>query len=241
MTGLSNGSAPLGKSQYHHVELSLQQRVQHGVEWNVSYIRAWDRRRELFNNEYDQVPAWRSGNASAPHHLILTGIAEFPFGEGKRWLSNPGVLRTLTGGWQLAAIYHLQSGQALNWPNAFYYGDNYDDILLPRSERDRERWFNADNFERSTAKVPAAFHRRVFPQRLPKLRADYMNQLDLRLTRGISVPGKRRLEFTVDAINALNNVQWNAPNLTPTDTNFGVVTTQRNEPRWLQFQLRFTF
>ncbi len=43
------------------------------------------------------------------------------------------------------------------------------------------------------------------------------------------------------AINALNNVQWNAPSTTPTDANFGVVTSQRNEPRWLQFQVRFTY
>ena len=65
-----------------------------------------------------------------------------------------------------------------------------------------------------------------------------MNQLDLRLTRSVTVSSKRRLELTVDAINALNNVQWNAPSTSPEDANFGVVTTQRSEPRWLQFQLR---
>lgn len=68
-----------------------------------------------------------------------------------------------------------------------------------------------------------------------------MNQLDLRVTRGIRIAGKRRLEFTADAINALNNVQWNAPSTSPSAANFGVVTSQRNEPRFLQFQLRFTF
>jgi len=241
MTGLSNASAPLGKSQYHHVEMSLQQRTLHGVEWSVSYTRAWDRRRELFINEFDPLPSWRSGNASAPHHLIVTGIVELPFGEGKPWLSNRGFFRAVAGGWQVSSIYHLQSGQALNWPNLFYYGANYDDILLPRSERDRARWFNTDGFERAAALQPAAFHRRVFPQRLPELRADYMNQLDVRLTRSMKAIGRRRLEFTVDAINALNNVQWNAPSTTPTDANFGVVTSQRNEPRWLQFQVRFTY
>lgn len=240
MNGLVNGSAPLGKSQYHHVELSLQQRTLQGAEWNVSYTRAWDRRRELFNNEYERVPSWRSGNASAPHHLIVTGIAELPFGEGKRWMANRSWRRAIAGGWQLAAIYHLQSGQALNWPNLFYTGD-YGDISLPRRERDRARWFNTDGFERASASQPAAFHRRVFPQRLPDLRADYMNQLDVRVTRRVKVTHTQQLELTIDAINALNNVQWNAPSTTPTDANFGVVTSQRNEPRWLQFQARFTF
>ena len=46
---------------------------------------------------------------------------------------------------------------------------------------------------------------------------------------------------TVDAINALNNVQWDQPNTTPTSPSFGVVTQQWNTPRWIQFQSRLTF
>ncbi len=45
----------------------------------------------------------------------------------------------------------------------------------------------------------------------------------------------------VDAINALNNVQWDLPNTTPTSSNFGVVTQQWNTPRWLQVLVRVTF
>jgi len=45
----------------------------------------------------------------------------------------------------------------------------------------------------------------------------------------------------MDAINALNNVQWDLPNTTPTSSNFGVVTQQWNTPRWLQVQGRVTF
>jgi hypothetical protein len=41
-----------------------------------------------------------------PHHLMVTWIAELPFGRGKPWLST-GWGRTLLGGWQLSGIYHL--------------------------------------------------------------------------------------------------------------------------------------
>ena len=63
----------------------------------------------------------------------------------------------------------------------------------------------------------------------------------MRLTRSFGLSGNRRFEIAVDAINVLNNVEWAAPNTDPGSSSFGVVTAQRNEPRWLQFQGRFTF
>jgi hypothetical protein len=138
-------------------------------------------------------------------------------------------------------VYHLQSGRAIDWGNLFYYGANLRDIQLSRGERDRARWFNTDNFERASARQAAAFHRRVFPPRMDFLRGDYMNQLDLSLQRRFELFRQTKLEVRVDAINALNNVQWNQPNTSPTSSNFGVVTEQWNTPRWLQVQGRITF
>ena len=240
--GLRNTRRPAGESRYHHVELSLQQRMRNGIQYTVAYTRAWDERRDIYLNEFDAEPSWRVSNSSLPHHLMVTSIVELPFGEGKRWLSNAGIGARLLGGWQLAGVYHLQSGRAIDWnTNLFYYGSNYGDIRLSRSERDRARWFNTENFERASARQPAAFHRRVFPQRLDFLRGDYMNQLDLSLQRRFGLWRQTRLEVRVDAINALNNVQWDQPNTSPTSSNFGVVTQQWNTPRWLQVQGRVTF
>jgi hypothetical protein len=73
------------------------------------------------------------------------------------------------------------------------------------------------------------------------LRGDYMNQLDLSLQRRFGLWRQTKLEMRVDAINALNNVQWDQPNTSPTSSNFGVVTQQWNTPRWLQVQGRLTF
>jgi hypothetical protein len=117
---------------------------------------------------------------------------------------------------------------------------SYDDIALPASERDRTRWFDTDNFERSSARQPDSFHRRVFPNRID-VRADDMNQLDLCLQRQFVLAGRTRFQARLDAINALNRVQWDRPNTDPTSSNFGVVTQQWNTPRWLQLQGRITF
>jgi hypothetical protein len=241
MNGFNNARVPSGKSKYRDLELSLQQRMSRGVQYTVAYTRAWDERRDAYLNEYDPLPSWRVSNSSLPHHLTVSSIVELPFGKGKPWLNGPGVLSAVVGGWQASSIYHLQSGRAIDWPNLFYYGSDYHDIELPRGERDRAHWFNTANFETASAKQPAAFHRRVFPQRFSFLRGDYMNQLDLSLQREFGLHARSKLQLRVDAINALNNVQWDLPNTTPTSSNFGVVTQQWNTPRWIQIQGRVTF
>ena len=68
-----------------------------------------------------------------------------------------------------------------------------------------------------------------------------MNQLDLSLQRELALARRTKLQVRVDAINALNTVQWDLPNTDPTSSNFGVVTQQWNTPRWIQVQGRFTF
>jgi hypothetical protein len=244
--GLRNSRTPDGRSRYHHLELSVQQRLSRGMEYSVAYTRAWDERRDFYPNEFDRDPIWRTAGSSLPHHLMVTTIAELPFGEGKPWLT-AGWGRRLLGGWQVSGIYHLQSGRLIDWadPNAnrnpIYYGANYESIVLDRSERDRARWFNTADFERASARQPASFHRRIFPANLPFLRGDYMNQLDLSLQREFRLSNQTRFQVRVDAINALNNVQWDQPNTDPTSSNFGVVTAQYNTPRWIQIQTRLTF
>jgi Carboxypeptidase regulatory-like domain/TonB dependent receptor len=236
-----NTRVPSGKSRYDHVEMSLQQRLLGGVEYSVAYTRTWDERADFYANEFDPAPTWRVSNSSNPHHFMTTVIAELPFGAGKPWLSTPGILRTLAGGWQASGIYHLQSGRAIDWGNLFFYGSSYESIQIARGDRDRARWFNTDDFERGGTRQPASFHRRVFPQRFDFLRGDYMNQLDLSLQRTFRMSRGTNLLVRFDAINALNNVQWDQPSTNPTSSNFGAVTQQWNTPRWLQVQGRFTF
>jgi hypothetical protein len=88
---------------------------------------------------------------------------------------------------------------------------------------------------------PNSFHRRVFPQRLNWLRGHGKNQLDFNLLRRFAVTEKQSLEFRLDLINAFNHVLWDNPNTDINSSNFGKVTGQWNTPRWIQFQLRYTF
>jgi hypothetical protein len=50
-----------------------------------------------------------------------------------------------------------------------------------------------------------------------------------------------QLEFRFEALNVFNQVNFAAPNTSPTSAAFGQVTAQNNVPRHLQLSLRIKF
>lgn len=145
------------------------------------------------------------------------------------------------GGPQLAATYEWQPGPLIDFGNLFYYGKLEDILAGPRS---LERWFNIDHFERSPAKGPANYHRRVFPTRTEGLRRDMTNQWNVNLQREFSLPKERgaKLFLRFDMLNLQNRSQFNAPDSSPYSTNFGRVTSQSAAVnRFIQIQGRIQF
>ena len=82
---------------------------------------------------------------------------------------------------------------------------------------------------------------RTFPTQFNNLRVDTTNNVDLNVGKAFSIFERAKLIYRVEAFNLLNHAQFSAPNLTPTASNFGVVTAQSNLPRALQMSLRLVF
>lgn len=123
---------------------------------------------------------------------------------------------------------------------------NVEPFLLPSAVALYPDWkTNSTSYGKvisATAAARAAnYHRRVFPSRFDFLRAASNSQLDLSLSRSITLRAPVKLQLRVDLINALNHVVWSGPSTDITSTNFGVCTSQSNTPRWIQFQTRLTF
>ena len=238
INGLTNNRFPLGSARSNSLEVSFQRRFAQGFSFNAGYTRLQIYERDYFHNEFDAEPSERSSNDGRPHRFFAVGIFEFPFGKGKAWFQS-GLLNYLLGGWQLAATYEYQPGALLTWGNLFYYGKLED---IPLKERTLERWFNTENFERSAAKGPASFHRRVFPTVVPGVRADSQNRWNANLQREFRMSEAARLQFRVDALNVFNRSLFGAPSTDPYSTNFGRITsTVQSDKRWIQLQARIRF
>jgi hypothetical protein len=87
----------------------------------------------------------------------------------------------------------------------------------------------------------AQYQLRTMPLRFGTLRADRLNQFDAGIQRNFIVWRETQLQFRAEAVNALNHPVYSAPVTDPTNTAFGEITSQANQPRVFQFSafLRF--
>jgi hypothetical protein len=220
----------------------VEKRFSKGFNLNFGYTALQVRSADFYFNEWDAAPSWRTSNNGRPHRIVSGGIFEFPFGKGRRLFANaPTLVDKFIGGWQVGATYEFQPGALLDWGgNVFYYGSDLSDIA--NVNRTFDTWFNTANFERSAARGPNSFHRRVFPTRVPDVRADMTNQWNGNLAKNVQMTERWRLQLRVNVLNIQNRSQMAAPSTDPYSTNFGRVTAQsQGSNRWLEMQARVTF
>lgn len=244
MNGLYDSAAPLGKARTHSFELNFQRRLSSGLSLNASYSRMLQENLTIVENEFNTGPSiWWPSDTARPHRFTATGIYELPFGKGRALLRD-GVLNHIFGGWQIAATFEFQPGPLLGWGNIFYYGDlNKFGTEASSGSGNLERWFNTGlQFERNASNLPAAFHARVFPRYFDQLRADGLKQWNGNLVRELRIVERLRFQVRVDAVNLQNRSQMSSPEVSPTSTNFGRITSQTSSlNRFYQIQGRLQF
>jgi hypothetical protein len=244
MNGLNDSAANTGAARTHALELNFQRRFAQGFMVNASYTRMVQENRTFLDNEFERTPTiWYPSDTARPHRIAATGLYELPFGQGRAYLQN-GIMNHILGGWQVAVTYEFQPGPLLAWGNIFYYG-NLDTFAedVTANDQSLEQWFDTSlPFERVAANQPAAFQARVFPRFFDGVRADGLNQWNVNVLRRIRLTQRARLELRGDFINLQNRSQWNPPDLSPTSTNFGRITSQTASlNRFIQVQARLLF
>lgn len=61
-----------------------------------------------------------------PHNLKITWMYDLPFGDGKRWASDNGVVNVLVSGWTISAIHNYRSGDPMSiTAGAYHWNDWY--------------------------------------------------------------------------------------------------------------------
>ena len=242
MNGLTQNTTPSSYTKTHEILASVEKRFSRGFNLSVGYTGMRIREADFYYNEWDEKPSERISNDGRPHRIVGTSVFEFPIGRGKHFLGNVSrPVNLIVGGWQMGATYEFQPGPLPDWGgNVFYYGQNMGDITSV--DRNWDHWFNTANFERSAAKQPNSFHRRVFPTRLPDLRRDMTNQWNANVAKNMKVNERWNVQLRLDVLNVQNRSQMDSPNTNPYSTDFGRITQQTSATnRWVTVQARATF
>ena len=238
LTGLVYANLPLGVVKNHALEITVDRRYAAGLSANLAFAA----RRVTENRTveaYDREPTlWQTSQNARPWRLSGSAVYELPFGKSKPFLNGGGVAakivrrmadrrarsntspaRCSTGA--TCSSTATSSNIAKDNPEIALQRDGTIDLT--------KTWFNIDaGFERDATRQPAAFQKRSFPFRIDGVRGTPMFLVNANIVRNFALGGRRQLQVRMDVQNLFDAVQWGNPNLDPTSTNFGRITTATN-------------
>ena len=240
----SNGSS----STYHGLQVRFNKRFGHGLQFEGSYV--WSKVLDNGSNHQDSynILADRAVTSyDITHRFVIGYIYELPFGRGRHFGAHaPTAVNWVLGGWQFNGITTLQSGvplsisannvSGLGNPTERANNNGQPAALSGDIHARLNRYFDTSVFSQ-----PAPFTLGNVAPYLSDLRTEYTNNTDLSLFKEFFATEKVRVQFRAEFLNAFNRVQFGGPNTSVTSTSFGVISSQANSPRQLQFGLKIIF
>jgi Carboxypeptidase regulatory-like domain len=250
-----------GISSYHGLEVDLNRRLGHGLQFRGAYTfaKALDDGDSLNTSVATNSPAFLAnplqpradyGRASfdVRHAAVVNATYDLPFGRGKTTKGSRWVGR-LIGNWQLSAIETLLSGLPFT-PQLSYNPSNDGDTRNPV----RPSWNPNFKGQLILGGPNRYFDPSAFIQPLPGtygnagrniLQGPGSAQTDLALAKRLSLSERLNLQFRAEFFNVLNHTNFNAPNPVvyaaatggPSPT-AGVVTSTSTTSRQIQFGLK---
>jgi hypothetical protein len=179
--------------------------------------------------------------------LVLSYVYEFPVGKGKRFGANWNrVADAALGGWQINGITTFQTGQPLylTAQNTSDSGslterpnNNGQSAALNGSIANRlNEYFNTSVFSQ-----PAPFTFGNTGRTLPDVRSPGIDNFDFSLFKTFHPLERLSVQFRAEAFNLFNRPQFGYPNQVLGSGQFGVISSQANSPRQIQFGLKLLF
>jgi hypothetical protein len=229
----------VGYSWYHSMQNRVEKRFSKGYTIQGAYTWSKAMAANTFLNASDPRVYETLADIDRLHRLTGSGIYELPFGKGRTYATDmPAFLQFILGGWQISGVYQYQSGAPLGFGQALFTGDS-SSIVLASDQRNTDRWFNTDVFNRKSTDVLTS-NIRTAPLRYSNIRQDSQRRLDLSANKTFNITEGIRMIFRADTFNARNEVVLQGPNTDPVNSNFGRITAQE-PPRSWQFALTLKF
>ena len=246
-----------GKASYHALQIKVERRYSRGFYLlnSFTYSKARDNASghlETANGDNSRVNyrdidgEWGISGYNQPINNTTTLVMDLPFGRDRRWANELGpILEGIIGGWRLTAINTMTSGLPVNLsysPSSTFSvsgaptyrpnvsGDIYGDGSI-------DNFFNRDNV---TVPIDRSQPFGNAPRNAARGPAIYNLDLGLHKSFGLGL-GDSRLEFRIEAFNALNKTNFGAPNGNRSSTDFGTIRTLSTPPRQIQLGVKVDF
>jgi hypothetical protein len=252
----------VGKSSYHSMQMKMEKRFHSGGMVLVAYtfsknitdvetLTTWlDTVAGI--QDFTNLRAERSLSSFDSRERLTVGyVADLPVGKGQKLLPGvQGITDKLISGWGIDGVSTFQKGFPLGFtatPNLTGFNTGLRPNVNPScaktidgpAQAKLNRWFNTSCFT-----VPAAFTFGSEGRTDPVIRGPGIANFDLSVFKKTQIRERFTLEFRTEFYNLFNRVRFGNPNLVATsaaNSTFGVITSQANTPRVLQFALRVRY
>ena len=238
-------------STYHALQVRVERRFDEGLTilGSYSYSKTMDLFTGPFSGEtlssggiqnWNNLAAdWGVSLQDQTHRALINGVYELPF-----FKSQHGAPGKVLGGWELGGVISMFTGSPLGVTsavnNTFSQGGgqrpNWSGVSAAVDNPTPDRWISADVFS-----APPGFTFGNSPRTFGGLRSDGTSQVDLTVNKNTRVGERYTVQFRTEFFNLLNSPVFDAPNVSFGNAQFGVVSSQANQPRIIQFAVKFLF
>jgi hypothetical protein len=218
-----------GSSYYESLNIGLRKRMSHGLTIISNFAWASLISRQLYLNTFDPAPQKTASADSRPFNFVNAMTYRLPIGRNQLVNVQSRWANALIGGWVLNGIYTLESGAPLSWGNVIYYGGP----LHLNTRQVNDPAFDVTQFNTVSAQQLSS-NVRTFQTYFNNLRADPVNVMDASIMKEFHFSERRYFQVRLETFNTLNRSGFGAPNLTPTSSSFGLITSTVLNPRNVQ-------
>jgi hypothetical protein len=261
-TGVETFRPTAASSIYHAFQAGVRKRLSRGVQFSLAYtfgkmiddsshITGSQGGGGLFQNYYNRGADRSVSLYDTPQHLVISYVVELPFGRGKAIGSGwSRVTDAVFGGWQVNGMTVFRSGRAFLMRNRSNNSGSFSAEQRPNVNGNPRLPGNrptddklAEWFDTSVFSQPDPYTFGNAPRVLSTVRSDGTANFDTSLFKNfaLSADGDVRLQFRAEAFNMLNSPIFSPPGNSFGAGSFGVVSSQDNAPRQIQFGLKVLF
>ncbi|HEY1497224.1 MAG TPA: carboxypeptidase regulatory-like domain-containing protein [Candidatus Solibacter sp.] len=246
-------------STYNSLQVSWTRAFKGGSSFGVTYtfsksMDGGSNYRDIVPDTYNTSNLWAPSEYDTRHVVIVNYIYDLPFFKGNR-----NMVGRLLGGWEIAGTSQFQTGApcGIGTNNDFAgvgefgsFGCGSQGQLWvmngspqistgsfagPVTTSSSPKYFTANVSQPATGtfNLQSGVRDSVYQPGL--------QDWNLALLKSFQVNDRSRFEFRAEAYDFINHANLSGPNLTPTSSQFGMITSKTGLSRNLQLSLRFSF
>lgn len=245
-----------GSNRYNALQLQVSERLSKNFTMSASYTRSHLTEKADYLNPTDTTLESRVSPDDRPDRFTASVVYLLPFGNDQRIGRHTNKLvNAFLGGWQVNGTYEWQSGEPflLSPTQVWFYAGDVKQLksFTGQSNAQGQKY----GIDISAFQIPLVngvgivrlnnFNTglRNVPTTLDGLRNQPFLNVNLSISKNFKFTENTKLQLRAEAINAFNHPYFgNGIGLDPSNSGtFGLVTTQRNNPRDIQLGVKFVF